>query len=197
MLGWWLLLLAAAPPALAAGAPRAPVVALHEALLGIMREAATLGFEGRRARIAPVLERSFDLPFITRLVLGRHWSGLDAAARQRLVAAFSALTAATYAARFDGYAGERFEVLEERPLKRGRRLVRSVLIGGDGTRVRLDYVVREGAEGWRIVNVLADGVSELAIKRADYDKVMRSEGVDALIARIVAQTEGYARRSER
>ncbi len=39
---------------------------LHAALLDIMRNAESLGFAGRRDRIAPVIQESLDLPFIAR-----------------------------------------------------------------------------------------------------------------------------------
>jgi len=173
-----------------------PVVeAFHRQLLVAMRDADGLGFAGRQRLLAPAVEAGFDLPFITRLILGRYWSALDEGARQRVIAAFSALTIATYAARFDGYSGQRFETLETRELKAGKALVRTALVDAEGDRVRLDYVLRGTAGGWRVVNVLADGVSEIAIKRADYGRQMRKHGLDALVSRIDAQRARLAERS--
>jgi len=171
---------------------RQTVERFHATLLGVMREAATLGYAGRRARLAPAVEASFDLSAISRLVLGRYWKGLDQAQRQRMIAAFTALTVATYAARFDGYSGERFKFVSERDLKRNRVLVRTVLIKQDGDKVRLDYVLHRTGKGWRFINVLADGVSEISIKRADYGAVMRGDGFEALMTKLAAQTAHYA-----
>lgn len=168
--------------------PAAPVVeGFHHTLIEVMRDADALGFEGRRARLAPAVEATFDLGYISRLVLGSHWGELGEAERARMVEAFTALTIATYAERFDGYSGEHFETVETRKLKRDAELVRTVLVKADGERVRLDYVLHRTPAGWRVINVLADGVSEIAIKRADYDRVLRDQGFDALIERIDEQ----------
>ena len=182
------------PPVVTAG-QSAPgtVERLHEALLEVMGQADELGFSGRRDRLDPVIRASFDLPYISRLVLGgRRWSALDESQRSQMVATFTRLTVATYANRFDGYAGERFNILEERPLKRGRMLVRSELRDADGDAVQLDYVLHKAADRWRIVNVVANGVSDLSLKRADYAAAMKNEGFQALMVKLDDQVSGLA-----
>lgn len=167
---------------------------LHGTLIDAMKNADRLGYMGRYDLLAPVIEEGFDLPYIARIVLGRqHWKSLDRGQRSTMLETFSRLAVATYAGRFDGYSGERFEVISERPLKRGRILVRSELRESDGNVVRLDYVLHQADSQWRIVNVIADGVSDLSLKRADYSAIMKDEGFDALIARMQEQIVEYAR----
>jgi phospholipid transport system substrate-binding protein len=178
------------------GPASAPVDSLHAALLEIMREADALGFAGRRERVAGTVASSFDMGTITRLVMGRHWDGLDESARSRMRDAMMTLTVATYAARFDGFDGETFVQVSEQAMSRGRRLVRSELrrTGGEPP-IQLDYVVQPSAGAWRIVNVLADGVSELSLKRAQYGSMVEDEGIDRLIARVDEQAVALARES--
>ena len=65
--------------------------------------------------------------------------------------------------------------------------MRTLLHPSDGEPVRLDYVVQPAQDGWRIANVVANGVSELALRRAEYDAVMAAEGFEALIGRLEHQ----------
>jgi phospholipid transport system substrate-binding protein len=169
------------------------VETLNATLLGVMREAESLGFAGRRDRLAPVIEGVFDLPLITRASAGRHWKKLDEAQRKRLVDAFSGLTIATYAGRFDGYGGESFRVVSEKPAPRDMVLVNSELVKSDGEVIALNYLLHETDTGWRIVDVYLDGVySELAIKRSEYAGLIRSRGIEGLIAAIEDKTAKYA-----
>jgi phospholipid transport system substrate-binding protein len=184
----------ALPLTLLAGGARADaeravevVERFHAALIEAMQDGPDLGFAGRRARLAGVVARSFDLPEITRLVMGRYWEQLEAAQREAMVEAFSSLTIGTYAARFDEYGGERFEILEVREGRGGRIQVRSRLVAGAGTEVRFDYLLHERGGGWRIVNVLADGVSEITLRRAEYGAILEREDVGTLVGRIEAQ----------
>lgn len=167
--------------------PAATVDRLHAALIEVMKNADALGFEGRRERLSPVIRQSFDFPFICAIVLGRAWDGLSEDDRQRMIDTFTRLSIATYASRFDGYSGESFEQVEQKPMNRGRVLVRTRLVRPDDDAVPLDYVLQESDGEWRIVNVVADGVSDLSLKRADYGSVMKQEGFDALISRLESQ----------
>lgn len=188
-LGYAIVLLVSvfAPLAHAGTSPSATVERLHGALLEIMREADALGFSGRLERVEPAIAEAFDLRYVAGLLVSRYWSDLSAVQRDRMAAVFSAITIATYADRFDGYTGQRFVTVEEKPFRRSRRLVRTQLQTEGEAPVRLDYVLQERDGQWRIVNVIADGVSELALKKSEYSTIIKSEGFDALIARLEAQ----------
>ena len=170
------------------GGAVAPVQALHEALLMNMRQADALGFAGRRERLAPIIRRSFDFTTISAVVLGAsQWKQLTEAQRSTMEETFRELTLATYADRFDGYSGEQFRIISQRPLKQGRALVRSELKAPDKDPVQLDYVLQRVDDEWRIVNILADGVSDLSVKRSEYSSILRTDGFDHLIDRLEEQ----------
>jgi len=163
---------------------------LHGTLHTMMVEANTLGYDGRLTVIEPVLNETFDFATISRIVTGRAWKDLDAGRRENFVRLFGMLSAATYASNFSSYDGERFETLSTEE-QRGSLLVKSVLIKRDGERVTLDYVLRKRDDVWRIVNVIAQGVSDLSLKRADYTAVIKSEGFDSLIAKLNGKVASY------
>jgi len=60
-------------------------------------------------------------------------------------------------------------------------LVRTELLKSSGTRVHLDYVLQHRQGHWRIINIIANGVSDLALKRADYSSVLKRQGFQTLI----------------
>ena len=84
-------------------------------LLGTMRDGRTLGESGRYARLAPAVDRTFDIPTMTRLAIGPAWGTLSPTQQQQLLGAFAHYIAATYADRFDTYSGEQLQVTGERP----------------------------------------------------------------------------------
>jgi phospholipid transport system substrate-binding protein len=59
--------------------------------------------------------------------------------------------------------------------------------------VSLEYVLQQDGPSWRIVNIVADGVSDLALKRAEYQRLFAGAGLDGLIADLEAQTAQLAR----
>ncbi len=174
---------------------RMVVERLQSVMLEAMKGGSKLGFEGRRALLAPVLRSAFDLPYIARIVLGRHWDGLEEGQRERFLETFTRLVEAIYAGELDDWQGETFSIVQIRPLRGERLLVRSEVLEPDGDVDRLDYVLHRVEDEWRIVNVLADGVSDLALKRAEYDAIIGREGFDALLSKIAGQIENYRRGS--
>lgn len=173
------------PPAVAAAdgaSPTATISSFYDALLATMKEGPALGFKGRYDRLAPVIHRVFDLPLMTRLMVGLQWASLTPTQQQQLVNAFGDFSVATYASRFDDYSGERFEVDPSVTSTANGALVRSKLVKSDGDSVELDYLMRSSNREWQIVDVYLSGtVSELATRRSEFASVLRRDGPDALV----------------
>jgi phospholipid transport system substrate-binding protein len=169
--------------------PAAAVEGFHAALLDAMRNARALGPRGRERRLRPAMQAAFDLPAMTRIAVGPPWTGLGEGERQALVSAFSDWVVATYANRFDGFAGESFATEGESALQNGDRLVRTRLLRPNDTPVRLNYLLR-GSEGrWRVVDIYLDGtVSELATRRAEFTTLLREGGAERLVAELRRRT---------
>ena len=174
-----------APASAAPARPGELVAGLNETLLDIMRNAKELGFQGRYDRLAPVLDETFNFLVMAGISAGRHWGTLSPEQRAKLVESFGRMSIGTFAARFDGYGGERFEVAGEEPGPRGSVLVRNKLVKGDGEAVEINYLMKRYDGHWRAVDVYLDSkFSELAIKRSEYTSVLANEGFDGLIRRI-------------
>jgi len=166
---------------------------LHQTLLLVMKEGNQIGYQGRYDRLAPVITASFDMPFVAQIVLGRFWETFDGQQKSKFVETFGRLSIATYAANFDSYSGERFKVISEKEVSGGRILVHTQIIKSDGGQVQLDYLLHRVDSQWRIINVVADGVSDLALKRADYTSFLKTNGVDSLLIKLNEKIVQYSK----
>ncbi|MCX7371354.1 MAG: ABC transporter substrate-binding protein [Alphaproteobacteria bacterium] len=172
-----------ATPALAQAQP---IETFHAALLDIMRNAQRLGARGRFDRLSPVMSQVFDLTAMTRIAVGPPWTGFTPADQATLVEAFTRWSIATYAARFDGFAGETFVTQGVQPLPNGDQLVRTVLnrTGGQEA-VQLSYLLRNG----RVVDVYLTGtISELASRRGEFAGLIREGGAARVIQELQQRT---------
>ena len=94
---------------------------------------------------------------------------------------FRRYTVASYVSSFNGYNGQRFTVNPEPRTVGDEQVVRTKIVPVSGDGHDLDYVMRQGSNGWRIVDVLADGtVSRVAVQRSDFRQLIRQGGVPAL-----------------
>ncbi len=192
------LILLIIPQSASAGEATEVVARLQSALLSTMKDADRLGFEGRYRLLEPVVVDTHDLPFIARIALGRHWRTLNEEQRAMMISTFQRLSIASYAGRFDTYTGKKFKIGEEKPLPRGQgRMVESRMIKPDGENVQFTYLLHHVNNQWRIVNIIVNGVSDLALKRAEYNSLLEREGFQALIAKLEEQIRGYAEGSKK
>jgi len=184
----------AAPYASAGGRGSTEVVEkLHTTLLAAMKEGDKIGYQGRYDQLAPVIKSSFDMSFISKTVLGKFWETFNNEQRLRFIETFTRLSIATYTSNFDRYSGERFKMVSEKEVSGGRILIQSQLIKSGGGQVQLDYLLHRTDTQWRIINVIAEGVSDLALKRADYSAFLKNKGFEALIEKLNEKINQYSR----
>jgi phospholipid transport system substrate-binding protein len=153
---------------------------LHQALLDVMQNAKTLGYQGRFDRLYPVISSIFDTPLIVQVILSRYWKDLDELQQQNFIDLFRHLSVATYASRFDAFNGEHFNETARQELKKGRLLIKTELLRPNDSTVNLDYLMHEKDGKWYIISVIADGVNDLSLKRAEYASVIKDKGFEGL-----------------
>ena len=161
--------------------PQDRVRGFYDTLLTTMKNGPTLGQSGRYARLAPVVDRVFDVRSMTRLAIGPSWATLPLARQQQLIDAFRHYVAATYADRFDSYSGQQLQVTGERPYN-ADVIVQTKIVKSDGDTTTLDYLMHQNQGSWQISDVYLDGtISQLAIQRSEFYSILRREGVDGLV----------------
>jgi phospholipid transport system substrate-binding protein len=170
----------AAPPG---PGPSGVIQGFYAQLLDTMKQAATLGVKGRYQKLEPVIFSTCDVPFMAKLTIGSAiWTGLTADKKQQAAKAYGRYLTAVYATRFDGYSGEKFEVLAEQKITRGM-LVKSRIVKSNGETVTINFMVHDNEIGWQIRDVYETGtISELATQRSDFSQILRTGGIDGLIA---------------
>jgi phospholipid transport system substrate-binding protein len=174
----------------------APIRAFYDALLDAMRHAKALGIKGRYDKLAPAIESAFDLAAMTRIAIGPRWTAIPKEQQAALVDGFSRMTIATYANRFDGYSGERFDIEPAVDTRSNGKVVHTRLVQSNGEPVTLDYLMRASSAGWKIVDVYLTGtISELATRRSEFAAILNAGGESALIDSLRQQAEKLLRPS--
>ena len=137
---------------------------------------------------------------MARLSVGSSWATLSEAQRQQVIESFGRYISAIYADRFDGYAGQKLQVTGEQPAAAGV-MVKSQIIKANGEPVNVDYMMRRNGDTWLISDIYLDGaISEVATRRSEFGAILKSEGIDGLIAALNrkanilnASTQGLSR----
>ncbi len=157
--------------------------AFQAGLVEVMKVAETLSVKDRFDKLAPLVDKTFHVALMAQISAGTYWAPATAAEKQSLVAGFRRMSIATLATLFDGYSGETFAVDNEKPGPSKTTLVMTTLTKTDKSTIKIAYVARQFKIGWRLIDVVVDnGISELKVRRSEYNQVLKQKGVTGLIA---------------
>lgn len=173
--------------------PSGAIRNFNAALLEAMKKADELGYSGRYRLLEPVIRETYALSFMAGQSTGRYWKTFTKEERESVTKVYTDWTVATYAGRFDGYSGERFEIASESGSRQDTVTVVSNLIKQNGQEVSFHYLLRKIGGGWRVVDIKISGVSQLALTRAQFTGVIRTKGVQGLISMLEEKIRGFER----
>jgi phospholipid transport system substrate-binding protein len=174
-------------PTAFAAEPGETVDAFHAALLANMHAGTKTSCADRMQKLGAAIDKDFDIPYLAQRILRRHWDALTDAQRSQFISVFRELVVATYVTNFSEYDGEAFSTAATQNMNGGFKNVQALLKPTSGDTVHFDYVLHQSPEGWRIVNVIADGVSDLAVRSTQYEQKFQEKGYDGLVAALREQ----------
>lgn len=175
-------------------AVKAPIVALNAALLQAMKTGQSVPFEQRYAKLAPVVEHTYNLQAALQATVGLRWNEFPDDQKKQLLEAFTRFTVASYVANFDHYTGENLVVTGLRA-QGNDQVVLSQVVPPNGSPTDLDYVMRKNDKGeWQVVDVLLDGaISRAAVTRSDFRVLLSGgNGATALIENLQQKSADMA-----
>ena len=140
------------------------------------------------AVVTRVLLPYFDTDYAAQLVLGQHWRTANDAQRKRFVAAFYHSMLRTYSSALASFTGDRLKVLPFTGDAAARSAtVRTQVRKSDGAMIGVNYSLHRTEQGWRVWDVVIEGISYVKSFRDDYGAEVQRRGLDALISRLEAQ----------
>ena len=178
----------AADSAIVTDSPEATVASLHRGLIAASQAHSAANVAERYRALEPLITQTHDLAYIAEFALRKQWPSLSEGDRQRFVAAFEKLSVITYASRFKNVTANTFKSGGGSTVESGRAHVLTSIARKDQPDIPLDYMLEQKDGAWRIINIIADGVSDLALKRAEYQRILSSGTIDDLIKELDAQT---------
>lgn len=185
LLPFLLLLILGVGHANAAATPDAYIESLGAEVIAILKDT-SLDQASREAQFRTMLEANVDTESTSRTVLGRYWSVATDAQRQEFQQLYREYLIKIYAARFSGFSGQTFDVKGSRAGPDKDVVVLSTInpAAAGGATYTVNWRVRPVGDGFRIVDVMAEGVSLLVTHNQEFSSVIQNNGgrVDALLA---------------
>jgi len=130
-----------------------------------------------------------DFGEMTRLASGRTWNAATPEQRERMVEAFRSMLLRTYVNAIDVYRGQTMKIVSAKvPADATEVTVRNRYLSPGREATPVDYAMRKTAQGWKIYDIVVDGVSLVLTYRSQFNDAARSGGVEGLIKQLQDMT---------
>ena len=147
---------------------------------------------GNKKKIKELVEAKvlphFDFTRMTRLAVGRFWRQATPAQQQQVVDEFRSLLVRTYSASLTAYKDQK---IEYKPLKMNPAdtevVVKTVVLQAGGQPIPIDYSMEKTPSGWKVYDIVVDGVSLVVNYRSSFAHEIQQGGMEQLIRTLHAK----------
>ena len=158
-----------------------------------VEEVLSIAYSGRgnetlAVRVRPALEKCFAFDIVTRQAMGPGWRQFSATDQKRVTGLFSELMIRAYSARVVGT--QRPKVVFGSPIALASdrcEIPTRVTTSSSNDPIAVVYRMIKLPTGWRIYDVLIEGVSFVANYRAQFDELIQKGGALAAIRTLEAK----------
>ena len=132
----------------------------------------------------------FDFTSMSKWVLGNNWRQASDEQREKFVNEFRTLLVRTYARALLEYSDQQINYLPVQSDPNSNLVVVKTEVQSTGSPpVPIDYRMHVSNGGWKVVDVIVDGISLVATYRGSFASEIRKNGIDALISKLTERNE--------
>lgn len=150
----------------------------------------TLNQDERDVAFKELLREGFDLDYIGKLTLGRHWRTANPEQKQEFQELFPEYVLSIYSDRLRERGDEVFEVINTVPAGKKDVYVRSEIIRPGAEPLLADWRVRYKNEAFKIVDLKIEGISMVLTQRDEFSSIINQDKFDGLLEDIRGKING-------
>lgn len=166
-----------------AGVPLDTVKSHVTAVIDVLRDPSLKGEAGakaKREKIRVAAGNLFDFVELSKRTLGANWNNLNPEQRKEFVALYRSILEDTYVDRITAYTDEKVNFTKEVPLSESTVEVQSVIVTKKSD-VPIYYRVIKRDDGWKVYDVVIEGVSLINNYRSQFREILAKESPQGLL----------------
>ncbi|MHC4453978.1 MAG: MlaC/ttg2D family ABC transporter substrate-binding protein [Planctomycetota bacterium] len=143
-----------------------------------------LSMDQKKIEVAEIANSVFDYSLIAKLTLGKkHWVQFNTKQRAEFTILFKELYQDTFIDKLDLYSDER--VIFHSPVIKNKKNVKipTVLIS-KGKKYSILFKMFKTRNGWKICDIVIEGVSQLRSHRSQYQNAINNRGIEGLLTKM-------------
>jgi phospholipid transport system substrate-binding protein len=137
--------------------------------------------DAKIVKIRSIVNEIFDYMELSRRTLGREWTKFNAQQQNEFVKLFGDLLEKTYADKLLSYSNEKVVFDKESMLREDQAEVTSNILTADGKKIPLDYRMIRKEAGWRVYDVIIEGISLVKNYRDQFRDILAKDSPEEVL----------------
>mgnify|MGYP001499567478 CR=1 FL=1 len=145
----------------------------------------------KETQFGELFDKNFDVPSISRFVLGKYWKQASLDQKKNFIKAFRNYVVKTYSSRFNEYSGEQLKLVNyENESNPKIFLVHTVLERQDAPVIKVDWRIGKKKDRFVILDIVIEGISLAVTQRSEFVGVIEQNNgsIDKLISLLIEKT---------
>lgn len=134
----------------------------------------------------------FDFTRMTRLAVGRPWRTATEAQKSALTTEFRSLLIRTYSKVYSTYSEPEIVLKSVRYYSPSEAKVETVITVANKEPVTVAYEMKKAPSGWKVFDVIVEGISLVTSYRAAFSDQIQRDGIDGLIRSLAEKNQAAA-----
>jgi phospholipid transport system substrate-binding protein len=175
---------------MAANDPGAYVMEITKNAINVLTDA-SVDQNNKEVRFGELFDKNFDVPSISRFVLGKYWKQSSLDQKKKFIKAFRNYIVKTYSSRFNEYSGEQLTLLNFENESNPKIFIVHTGLERDGaTMIKVDWRIGKKKDSYVILDIIIEGISLAVTQRAEFVSVIdQNDGsIDKLISLLKERT---------
>ncbi len=146
-----------------------------------------LSLDQKERKVAEITNSVFGFPLMAKLSLGKeHWSKFNSKQREEFTSLFIELFQDFYSEKIGFFRDEKV-VFQSPSFDNEKRVQIPTVLLSNGKEVSVLYKMFKTKNGWKIYDIVIEGVSLIQTYRSQYNHVLKSDKIEGLLTKMREQ----------
>jgi phospholipid transport system substrate-binding protein len=138
----------------------------------------------KQKKLRELAGANLDFDEMSREVMGSRWRSLDSEQQRRFVPVFSSFLEDSYLNKVQNYSDQQIHITSGRETEKSYAEVKGRITQEGTEPIELGFALKREGGVWKIYDITLDNVSTLHGFRAEFRRVLKEKGFDALMKQI-------------
>lgn len=141
-----------------------------------------LSKDEKQTQLESLFRTNVDIPWVAKFVMGKFWRTASEQQKSDYLSSYEKFILKNYTSKLTNYSGQAYKILDTKKDEDGDYLLTMEVESPNGEpSVLLDYRIRKVGAGYKIFDIIVEGVSMITTQRSEFSSVITNQGIDYLI----------------